>query len=253
MAMDDIRRARGPRKDLAGRKIGRWTVLSYAGDSRWNCRCECGAEKTISTRHLSSARTRSCGCLKADLSSDRNSARLDGARFGRLMVLRRAGSNKRFNALWLCRCDCGEQAVVTSHRLISGKTLSCGCLQKERTTTHGLSRTRTYRIWIKMRDRCENPRSDNYPDYGGRGITVCERWREFPNFLADMGHAPDGQSLDRIDNDRGYEPTNCRWATKTVQLNNTRRNRLVTIDGHEMPLTAAIALLRRMAKPKYKR
>ena len=105
--------------------------------------------------------------------------------------------------------------------------------------TAGGKHTRTFRIWTNMLTRCQNPRASNYAYYGGRGIAVCERWLEFSAFLADMGECPDGQSIDRIDSNGNYEPANCRWATKQEQANNTRRSRILSIDGHSMTMAQA--------------
>lgn len=247
MADQYIRPIRGPRKDITGRKFGRWLVLSFAGNSFWNCRCECGVEAVVRGSHLKRGHSQSCGCLKRELSSERLSANLVGQRFDRLSVVARVES-KNHNARWLCRCDCGSETVVASTKLVSGNTRSCGCLQRDRTRTHGKSRTRTYRIWMHMRQRCENPRSDSWARYGGRGITVCDRWRDFTAFFEDMGEAPAGHSLDRIDVNGNYEPGNCRWATSRQQLRNTRRNKVVNLNGEQVLLTDAIAMLRKEAR-----
>lgn len=157
---------------------------------------------------------------------------LAGLRFGRLLVVERSLGQR--DTKWLCKCDCGSQKVIGSRALRTGRSTSCGCLHKEqlssRVKTHGLSESFEYRVWIGMRQRCDNPKSSRHKDYGGRGIKVCDRWQSFEAFLSDMGNAPgDGYSLDRIDNDAGYSPENCRWALATQQARNTRRNHMVTI------------------------
>lgn len=169
---------------------------------------------------------------------------LVGQRFGLLLVLCEAGRNRHKNALWLARCDCGTERVFVGNNLTRGGTKSCGCLQRKLAgtvkRTHGLSKMVEHRIWMEMRARCNNPRGESYANYGGRGIQVCERWAQFPNFLADMGERPSPQhSIDRIDNNRGYEPGNCRWATRIEQNNNTRQNRPITYRGEMMTIAEA--------------
>jgi hypothetical protein len=150
---------------------------------------------------------------------------LTGEKFGRLTVLAWHPSGiwrSRSQPMWLCRCRCGIERVVLGHHLRAGKTRSCGCFARERSTTHGLSRTHVYRVWQGMKERCLNRRHRSYFNYGGRGIKVCERWLIFENFYADMGDPPPGLSLDRINNNGNYEPNNCRWATQAQQLANRR-------------------------------
>jgi hypothetical protein len=159
-------------------------------------------------------------------------ARLDitGKRFGRLTALglshagRGDPSQKNRDAFWACRCDCGNEVAVRGVNLIYRKTSSCGCLA----TKHGHSsqkRSPTYVSWENMKARCLNPKHPGFANWGGRGITICERWlASFLNFLEDMGERPPGMTLDRIDNDGNYEPRNCRWGTRKQQRDNQRAN-----------------------------
>lgn len=160
---------------------------------------------------------------------------------GRLIVIAKAPDSPRTKKKqWLCRCVCGTEKVVCGVSLRSGNTKSCGCLQRSVTWKHGAATRngpkKVYNVWSAMLHRCNNPGSQGWPYYGGRGIGVCERWKKFENFLADMGEPPKGLSIERIDNDGNYEPTNCRWATRKDQSLNTRRKRVVLYDGKSWPL-----------------
>lgn len=157
--------------------------------------------------------------------------------FGRLTVLKRSTSSKHGKTRWLCRCICGKLETVIGSSLTQGCTESCGCLQIERAKAsnykHGLINTGEYRAWFSMKARCSNPSNTSYKNYGGRGVSVCDRWfNSFENFVQDMGLKPSSlYTLDRIRNNGNYEPKNCRWSTKTEQANNTRRNRNISIGG----------------------
>lgn len=161
---------------------------------------------------------------------------LTGMRFGRIVVQAYYGKKSRVgyrNYYYTCRCDCGTVKLIQKGGLISGGVVSCGC-KKYR---HGKTGSAAYRIWNHMLGRCYNPTDGNYKRYGGRGITVCDRWKEFTNFYADMGDPPAGLSIERRDNNLGYSPDNCLWASRTAQARNRRTTRLITHNGMTMCVT----------------
>jgi hypothetical protein len=165
-----------------------------------------------------------------------------GRRFDRLTVVSLAGydiqnKGKRRRARFECRCDCGKTVTAGYILLKTGVARSCGCRTSELRTTHGDSKTALYTKWRSMHERCTNPSHASYSLYGGRGIKVCERWNRYEAFKSDMGKMPPGTSLDRIDANGDYEPTNCRWATNEQQANNTRANVHITFNGQTKTLS----------------
>lgn len=169
---------------------------------------------------------------------------LTGQRFGRLTAVRITGKDRNRVNLWLCHCDCGNESTVRASYLRFGTTKSCGCLQREAASAAGKAkevhghdrigkRTPTYIAWQSMKKRCNNPKQQFYPDYGGRGIRICAAWNDsFGAFLHDMGERPTANhSLERLDVNKDYEPTNCVWATDHEQSRNRRNNRLLTHNG----------------------
>lgn len=165
-----------------------------------------------------------------------NFRNLTGERFARLVVIERAPSNGRQGTYWLCSCDCGNRIVVAARHLTTGKTQSCKCLWEKRIkhggTTH-TKKSREYRAWIDAKRRCFNLNYIGYQNWGGRGITMCNEWRDdFGAFFRDMGPCPEGYELDRYPNNDGdYEKGNCRWTTHSENNRNTRRSRFVTYHG----------------------
>lgn len=163
---------------------------------------------------------------------------LAGQTFGMLRVIGigSKSSDKAKYVKWFCRCDCGTHKLVATHSLLSGNAKTCGCVPPRK--THGQTGTAEHRVWKAMLSRCGNPGQRSYPQYGGRGISVCDRWRSFENFLADMGPRPTSEhQIDRIDNDGNYDPANCRWVTRQENCRNRRSNRLIECGG--MSLTIA--------------
>lgn len=155
---------------------------------------------------------------------------MTGQKFNRLTVIKHIENYK-----CLCKCDCGNVKEISGNHLRSGRTKSCGCLKKEmtmdRNKTHGMSESKEYIIWSAMNQRCSNKNNKGYKYYGGRGIKVCKGWLKFENFYKDMGNKPQGLSLDRIDNSKGYCKENCRWATRKEQQRNTRYNKMIAYKG----------------------
>lgn len=222
-------------KYYPGKKIGKLTILksvrikSYYG---FECQCDCGNTLTVARGFFSKSEICCADCRTPKVED------ISGQRFGRLTAIKYAGKSKGKQTLWECRCDCGKTVVVHQQNLKSGHTSSCGCYNSEVASgalkTHGLSGTRLYTIWHDMIYRCYNDNHRSYKDYGGKGIIVCEEWKDdfeaFRNWALQNGYK-DNLSIDRIDSDKNYCPENCRWATNIQQANNTSRNLIFTADG----------------------
>lgn len=229
-----------PANDLTGKRYGKLVVTGLSGRRSgqllWRCKCDCGRYKDIVAYSLTHGRSRSCGRCTNTI-GERAFVDRTGQRYGRLVAIRRIGT-KHHEALWLCRCDCGSYVEVVGGNLENGNTESCGCLRKEtasiiglRTTTHGKSKTRLYEVWSTMKQRCANRKQISYSHYGARGIKVCDEWlNDFASFYEwsmKAGYDPEAPrgacTLDRIDNDGDYEPSNCRWVDMSVQRSNQSR------------------------------
>lgn len=179
---------------------------------------------------------------EADRANVCDDTELVGQKFGRLTVIKRAGSTAAKKKLWLCLCDCGNERRVPAGDLRSGKSVSCGCFSREKVALlkfrHGQARagneTREYQSWKHMISRCFKKNNKNFKHYGGRGITVCDRWLAFENFYADMGEMPDGFSIERVNVNGNYEPSNCKWILKNRQATNRRSSVLTESDVREI-------------------
>lgn len=232
--------------DITGQRFNDLTVLQRMhikkGRTHWECLCQCGTTTIVESTKLKSGHTKSCGCLNAK--SLRNRAfDLTGQVFGRLTVLNRAAVQSG-DPQWVCKCECGQTTQALTARLRNGHVKSCGCLVYDAMKKHGHARgsgsSPEYMSWQSMIDRTTNPNHLSYKHYGGRGISVDPSWRDFRNFLADMGPRPSlNHSLDRIDNNLGYSKSNCRWATQKAQMSNTRRTKFVQLHGARVRLIDA--------------
>lgn len=231
--------------DLSGKRFGKLTVIKREGTSKsgkatWLCKCDCGNEVVAIGRYLENGTTKSCGCMRID--------DISGKRFGKLTAIKIDGKTNYGQITWLCRCDCGKYKSCARAYLRTADIPNCGCTKSEKSiivTKHGMSYSKLYYKWSSMKSRCFNKNNNEYKNYGGRGITVCQEWADdehgFENFAkwafeAGWDENKDGrmQSIDRIDNDGDYEPCNCRFATQKEQMNNIRKNRIITYQGDTM-------------------
>lgn len=235
-------------KDITGMKFNKLTALKRVYDGRkgvrYLFRCDCGNEKVILKHAVVNGKTRSCGCISREKTSERSHKDLTGKRFGKLIALN-VSKTENGKTYWKCKCDCGNYSEVLTNRLISGHTKSCGCLVKENAAkaniTHGKSKTRIYRIYNGMKQRCYNESAPSYVNYGSRGIKICDEWLKdftsFYNWALENGYSEE-LSIDRIDNNGNYEPSNCRWTTQKVQANNRRTSHYIDVNGEKITLAA---------------
>lgn len=239
------------RNDLTGKRFGRLTVIGLAEGkwkkTKWLCKCDCGNEKTVQGVHLTTGHTQSCGCYARECTSKRKKGvysieDITGERYGKLTVIGYSHSSKdRKRTYWKCRCDCGNEIVTRLDALREGRTKSCGCIAYKYAVdgidSHtSLSHHRLYSIHNSMIERCYDENSKSYKDYGQRGISVCDEWKEedgFVNFYewAYKNGYTDELTIDRIDVNGNYEPSNCRWVTMKVQNNNRRNNVHIEYNG----------------------
>lgn len=245
--------------DLTGQRFGRLTVINQAEhyisptgkkQIRWNCLCDCGNKAVVTTNQLRSGGTVSCGCYHKEQQEANlilQPKDISGQKFGTLTAIRVVGSDSKNRALWECVCECGAVVVKIGAELRSGHIKSCGDRSRH-AIKHGGYKDRLFKVYTSIKQRCCNPNYFQYKDYGGRGITICNQWASdygsFQEWAYKNGYTqeilPNGLNkwtIDRIDNNKGYSPDNCRWITTQEQQFNKRDNVVLTFNGETMTAT----------------
>lgn len=230
----------GRGKDITGQRFGKLVAIKRIGISKdkratWLFKCDCGTEKEIEIVRVLHRNLKDCGCLKIGRMNN-----ITGKIFGRLTAIELIGASPKGHAVWLFACDCGVQKEIIASEVLKGSTKSCGCLRYENScmSKHGGVKTRLYNIWHGMKERCRNPINKDYKNYGGRGIQICDEWKEFIGFrdwALSNGYS-DNLSIDRINTNGNYEINNCRWATSMEQGRNKRHTVFHEINGIKKPL-----------------
>lgn len=248
--------------DLTDKRFGRLVVMTESdqrlnGRTTWKCKCDCGNTTLVTSDCLRRKNgTSSCGCISIERIRNLNKGKslkedITGQKFGRLTVIEFSHIEKR-KTYWKCRCDCGKEIITRADGLKNGHTSSCGCYNKEilqnatHNIKHGFSKKRIYHIWEDMKNRCYAERGEQYCNYGGRGISVCDEWlgedgaKKFIKWAYANGYDENAQfgecTLDRIDVNGNYEPQNCRWVSAKKQANNTRKNLYISYMGETKTL-----------------
>lgn len=224
-----------------GERFGKLIVQRWDTEKhKWECKCDCGKTTYTTKTKLKNGHTKSCGCLIYGHDPKRLKD-ITGRRFGRLVAIEHTGYTDRGQSIWRFQCDCGNIYEAQSAPVVYGSVISCGCYNREKTAKknfkHGFSESgkkeKLYSVWCSMRKRCRNENDQMYKYYGGRGITSCEEWEDYPTFRkwAYENGYEEGLTIDRIDVNGNYSPDNCRWIPMAEQMQNTRRNKYLTFNG----------------------
>lgn len=232
-------------EDCIGKHVGNWTILSrcpvnsYNGSIVFNCRCKCGKEAKLLYSTLKAGKSYSCGCMRGILSAPYTTLDLLGKRFGKLTVIEKTDKRSKGSVIWKCRCDCGEICETLSNFLTHGSVKSCRKCAREKiiaavkaanTKWKNADEHRIVHILNGMMFRCYNPRSKDYPNYGGKGVKICDEWRNskqaFVDWSLSHGYKP-GLTIDRLDSNGDYCPENCRWATILEQQSHLKTCRII--------------------------